>query len=218
MSNIWIIREARSGSTWFTHHLLNTLGYEHCFIDKPTYLSPPIDPNFGFNITAVNDLIDKAHEKTLFSTHMFPIVKLLDPNKKPILIRCARKNYAEQFLSYWLARSTNFEFTNIIAGDTSTNELFDKTSTNQIIVSKREVVNYMRLKKRNEELWNEYAPKFDSYTVYYEDLCETGVDIPPINLYNCRISNDGFTQKLPEYKTKVFFNHDMIHNWIEEYR
>ena len=57
-----------------------------------------------------------------------------------------------------------------------------------------------------------------NFTVYYEDLCDSGIDIPPIELYGHTItSRDSYTIKLPEYKHKQCINYDMVEKWINEY-
>lgn len=217
MSTIWIIREPRSGSTWFTHHVVNHLGFDHCFVDRNVVGLPSDGSNLEFDSEAVLNEINKfSPTNTIFSTHFFTMMRMMDRFEDPIIIRCARRNTLDQFLSHSLAKSTNYKFTNITTDEQQ--EVFDNlVESSRLLIPKKDLAEYVRIKRRNETIWDEFAPKFKNFTVYYEDLCEIGVDIPLLNMYNCKIEDNGFTQKLPDYKTKVFLNYDMIQKWISEY-
>ena len=220
MSTIWIIREPRSGSTWLTYRVAKQLGLPHFFIDRTVVGSSPIDSELEFDIEVLLKEVNQfPKDSTIFSTHFFTMLRIMDRFEDPIIIRCARRNKLDQFLSDYLAKSTNYSFTNITTDEhqKTTRELFEQLTETRLLVPKRDLVEYLRIKKRNEVLWDTYATKFKNFTVYYEDLCENGVDIAPLNLYNCRIEENGHTEKLPEYKTKVFLNYDMIQNWIKDY-
>lgn len=220
MSTIWIIREPRSGSTCFTEHVATRLGFNHCFLDSMvTGALAQRYPELGFNPTAAISKINKfSQNNTVFSTHFFNMLQIIDRFEDPIVIRCTRRNTLEQFLSYCLIKSTNYKFTSINPTERKTNqEQFDKLLDSHLLIPKKDVTEYMLAKSRDEAIWNEFAPKFKNFTVYYEDLCENGVDIPLLNMYNCKIDENGYTQKLPDYKTKVFLNYDMIQKWISEY-
>ena len=193
------------------------------YINKNIELSKPIVDQMiklGFDVDVfLNEVNRHPLESTVFSTHFFTGMELLDRFDNPIIIRCIRRNKAEQFLSHWLVKMSGYQFTNLTHDENyeKHRELFEKTTQQQTVVPKKAVDDYMRLRLRNEMLWDQYATKYENFTVYYEDLCENGVDIPSINLYNCKITNEGITSKLPDYKTKVFLNRDMIQNWINEY-
>ena len=220
MSTIWIIREPRSGSTWLTHHVAKQLGLLHFFIDRTVVGSSPAESELEFDIEVLSKEVSKfPKDSTIFSTHFFTMLHIMDRFEDPIIIRCTRRNKLEQFLSDYLAKTTNYSFTNITTDEQqqTTREIFEQLIETRLLVPKKDLVEYLRIKKRNEVLWDTYATKFKNFTVYYEDLCENGVDIAPINLYNCRIEESGHTEKLPEYKTKVFLNYDMIQNWIKDY-
>ncbi len=220
MSTIWIIREPRSGSTWFTEQVAKHLGFDHCFLDSITGgLGIQSDPNLGFDSSAVLSKINRfSGTKTIYSTHFFNVLQIIDRYDDPIVIRCARRNTLDQFLSYYLIKTANHRFTNINSNrQQATQEQFDKLVESRFLIPKKDLIDYVFAKRRDEEIWNEFAPKFKNFTVYYEDLCENGVDIPLLNMYNCKIDENGYTQKLPDYKTKVFLNYDMIQKWISEY-
>lgn len=221
MSTILIFREPRTGGTWFSDHVATFFGFDECFLDGTRVGLPPADSDLEFNVDDFFNVIkNRSLESTVFSTHFFTALKVIDRLDNPILIRCARRNTVEQFLSYWLIKTTGYRFTNFTRDENyeKHKESFEKAIQQQLIVPKKDVTQYMRIKQRNEMLWEEYATKYQNFTVYYEDLCETGVDIPFINLYNCKITNEGLTEKLPEYKSKVFLNYDMIQKWIEDYQ
>lgn len=217
MSVIWIFREPRTGGTWFSDHVASSLGFKQCFISGTV---AGIDSDLGFDSDYfLNEVKRHPLESTVFNTHFFTGLKLLDHFENPILIRCIRRDKTEQFLSHWLIKMAGYQFTNLIHDENyeKYKELFEKATQQQIIVPKKYVDEYMQVRISNERLWEQYATKYENFTVYYEDLCENGVDIPSINLYNCKITSEGITSKLPEYKTKVFLNRDMIQNWIDEY-
>ena len=222
MSVIWIFREPRTGGTWFSDHVAKNLGFTQCFIDGTRAGPPPPNSELGFDSESFFKEVHKFPlESTVFNTHFFTALLLMDRFENPILIRCARRNKTEQFMSHWLTKMTDYRFTNIIPGDDSHQrsvELFEKVTQQPTVVPKKDVETYMRVRLRNEMLWDQYATKYQNFTVYYEDLCENGVDIPFINLYNCKITSEGLTEKLPEYKSKVFLNRDMIQKWIEDYK
>lgn len=222
MSTIWIIREPRSGSTWLTHHVAKQLGLLHFFIDRTVVGASPAESELGLEFDSevlLKEVNKFPKDSTIFSTHFFTMLRIMDKFEDPIIIRCARRNKLEQFLSDYLAKTTNYSFTNITTDEQqqTTREIFEQLTETRLLVPKKDLVEYLRIKKRNEVLWDTYATKFKNFTVYYEDLCENGVDIAPINLYNCRVEENGHTEKLPEYKTKVFLNYDMIQNWIKDY-
>jgi hypothetical protein len=218
MSAIWIFREPRSGSTWFSNYVVTTMNRTHCFIDRSSVGFAQYTDNLEFAIEPfLNTVYKYDPNNTVFTTHFFSALATMDRFDDPIVIRCARKNKTEQFMSHCLAQSTRYQFTNITTDEhqEKNKQLFDWITQNPMLIPKKDLVEYMRISARNDDLWNRHASKFRNFTVYYEDLCETGVDIPPLNLYNCKIE-EGLTQKLPEYKSRVFLNYDMIQRWAND--
>jgi hypothetical protein len=93
---------------------------------------------------------------------------------------------------------------------------FNHTVKNPVEASKKDVIECLSIMKTHDDLWKKYSVNFKNYTIVYED-CEQGITVPDIDV-NLKFSNfTGFTKKIPEYKTKVFSNYDMIVLWCEEF-
>lgn len=218
MSTIFLFREPRTGSTWFSNHLAKHLNRKHCFIENEFALKSML----GFSKERFLFEINKHDmNNTLFSTHLFEFLPLLEQYENPIVIRCSRRDKFDQFLSHNFLKYSQRTFgplTNIISGEIEEKcrTYFDELISTQTVVSKNEVISYMHMVNEWNSLWNQYASRYENYTVYYEDLCDSGIDIPSLGLYNCKMNVKGTTMKLPEYKSKVFLNYEMIHKWIKE--
>ena len=220
MSAIWIFREPRSGSTWFSNHVTTSLRRTHCFLDR-NRLGFSMEHELSFSQENFRNTINQHDiDNTVFTTHFFSALTLMNEFDNPILIRCARKDKAEQFMSHMLVKYSPTHFTNITNDENlnKTKESFQELSKIETVVPKKEVDDYMRMVSSWNTLWDQYASTHQNYTIYYEDLCNFGIDIPEIGLYNCKIDSSGLTSQLPDYKTKVFLNYDMIQKWINEYR
>jgi hypothetical protein len=219
MRTIFLFREPRSGSTWFSNHLAKHLNRNHCFVENKLNLQGMLGFSKARFLLEVN-----RHDanNTVFSTHYFTCLPLLEQYENPIVIRCSRKDKFEQFMSYVFlkySQHTSIPFTNIVSGEGEEKccIYFDELiNTQQTVVSKHEVISYINMVNQWDSFWNLYATKYEHHTVYYEDLCDSGIDIPSLGLYNCKIDSTGTTMKLPEYKSKVFLNYEMIHKWIKE--
>ncbi len=83
------------------------------------------------------------------------------------------------------------------------------------IITKRDLTIVHRMYVENQKLWDEYSKLYPSCTIYYEDLCE-GIDIPLLELTDCKLSNNLEIKKLPDYKQRVFLNYDMLVKWTQE--
>jgi hypothetical protein len=103
------------------------------------------------------------------------------------VFRCTRKNKCEQFLSEVAVHHIGNSFRNIEKdGPTQDIESFYNFTKQQIKIDFKNVVKFMRRKENEDYLWNEYAPLYENYTLYYEDM-SVPFDIPVLNLYNIMI-------------------------------
>ena len=85
------------------------------------------------------------------------------------------------------------------------------------MITKKEVYEYLDENQSWKNDWNQYASNYRNYTIFYEDLCEKGVDIPDLGVYSFSITDGATTRKLPDYKERLILNHEMVRNWIAEY-
>lgn len=208
MSTIWVFREQRTGGTAFVDLLCKQLG-------KRNYFAHPEE--VGSHISDQNELI--------INTHSFEFLDYLGDYENPTLIRCARRNKTEQFLSilmlHWMG-ATVYRHTDVrnrgynIQPDTPSDFINLFNSVPPAIITKREVLAVARLSKLCDDKWNAIAPRYNGVTVYYEDLCE-GVDIPLLGLTNVKLTPELDVKPLPtDYKKNVFLNYDMLVKWANE--
>ena len=206
MSNIWIFREPRSGSTAFVNQITTCLNKKHFFVNHKNFSTIDINSD------------------TIYSTHDFDLLESFGKfQEKPILIRCTRKDKIEHCLSNLLIKYIHSQ---IYDKDRIWNTTRDNSNiTNMNIFSeakptiftKNKVLEYLRFKQSMENYWNSYSCDYENTTVFYEDLCTTGVDIPVLGIKSLHILNDdSITVKLPEYKTKLCLNYALVKRWINE--
>jgi len=202
---IWVFREERSGSTAFLNLLVKRLRL-------PVYH------------VSSDEALPVIQDKAIFTTHDFPLLKDLSIHDEPVLIRCTRKNKAEQYLSdlmrWWMGETVDKalnmydrEYTLREEGYAELIERFEKVEPTVITKSRLAWIHKKYADKRH--FWNTYANNYPNCTVYYEDLCE-GIDLPMFGLTDFKLTNDLVVKKLPDYKRRVFLNHDMLVKWTQE--
>jgi len=206
MSVVWILREMRSGSTAFAETLAEQLARPHMPIVLHAGTSHPLSTD----------------EDMIYSTHSFHTITQLDSYQDPILIRCTRRDLTEQCISHLIATTFNSKvpnlekFWNMRRPKGKNQNIFD--TIEPLTFTKKQVVEYLDLNKSWKIYWDTHAHKYRNYTVYYEDLCEEGVDIPDLGVYSFSINDEtATTQRLPNYKNRICLNHAMIQKWISEY-
>lgn len=205
MNIVWIFREMRSGSTALTSHIAHHLNRPQCILKplpKHKYVFQIPDP-----------------EKYVFSTHSFLLLnKMKSYKKKPILIRSSRKNKLEQVLSRLFLEKVNAgknpseHFMNITNRNVN---IFDLTEPFEVPLE--DVYTCLENLKMDDYYWDTISLFFPNQTVYYEDLCDTGVSIPLLNIPHLKLSTNSFTQKIPDYKKKMFINYDEIVQYVHNY-
>ena len=209
MSVIWIFREMRSGSTAFAETLAERLNRPYCsVVDTSDELHPLIDD-----------------ETIIFSTHSFNILAQMVSYNNPILIRCTRRNLIEQCLSHLISTKINnqlpdnMRFWNDRRDENRIENRNKFYNFDPFLVTKKEVFDYLNINQSWKKNWNLYSQGYRNYTVYYEDLCEKGINIPELELYNFSITEGATTKQLQSsYKERVLLNHMMIRNWVDEYQ
>ena len=209
---IWLFREPRSGSTWITRKLAEITGREHVFIEQSmTHLTMDRRlANFGNRVQTDRDF------DCILSTHHFMFLEHMKNYTDPVLIRVARKDVTEQFVSHFLAELTNWRHPNLHpesnAGAIAS--VFAEVGTGHIVPRQR-VENYTRQKKEWERLWNQHAEAYQHCTVYYEDMMSV-FDLPLIEVQGLQMKEVDSTMPMPYNKQEIIRNYNQIDGWIKE--
>lgn len=196
---IWVFREARSGSLAFTNWLSRV-------VDKPMH-----------SVESVDQMVDD--NSLLFHSHNFEMLRELKKEENPIIFRCSRRDKAEQLLSRIAHDHTGLVN---IHDDTTNEELeyFNDVTQNQnVTVTVSQVLNFLQDFQEDDDLWNEYAPKFISQVVYYEDGADK-IDLPGLGLYDFHYGygDDQWIRKLPDnYKQSFYTNYDHVKELLRMY-
>jgi hypothetical protein len=214
---VWVFREQRSGSTWFTTRLANHLSRESHFFDIETNFT-----KIRFNEQEkfrekffTNRVQQKEDINKILNTHDFLACKGLQNYENPIVFRVSRKNKIEQFFSLYLA---NLSYSNNYGMNIwSTKELENCPKYDNIIVSKKDIDFFIKVQKKNDFLWKSFANMYDTEIVYYEDLLETYTSkvIPDVSFsLKNNYANETLTVKLPYNKKEIFLNYDFVEKYI----
>ena len=81
----------RSGSTAFAETLAERLNRPYCAVTDTSNEDHPLTPD----------------DMTVYSTHSFYSIRMMEHYDDPLLIRCTRRDLAEQCLSHLLAKKIN---------------------------------------------------------------------------------------------------------------
>ena len=226
---IWLFREARTGSGWALQSLSSSLNKTVVHYDlvlgnrnvkEETYFELYNQKNLLSTEKRFEELIKQEtvfDTDRIYSSHFMFLLSKLN-NQNTYVLRTTRRNKIDQCVSllylkyyprimkqYFVDESKNLNL-----------NYFNHTINNPVEVSKKDVIDCLSLMKTHDDLWKKYSGNFKNYTIVYED-CEQGINIPNLDA-QLKFSNfTGFTKKIPEYKTKVFTNYDMIVSWCEEF-
>ena len=209
---IWLFREPRSGSTWLTRKLVELTGRDHVFIEQ-SMMQLTMDRRLADFRNRVQS--DRDFD-CILSTHHFMFLECIENYTNPVLIRTARKDVTEQFISHFLAELTEWRHPNLHPEGNVDDivNLFAEIGTGHI-VPRRKVENYMRQKKEWDRLWDQYAASYENCTVYYEDM-SSSFDLPLINLTGLQMKEVDTTMPMPYNKREIIRNYDQIDRWIKE--
>lgn len=203
---IWLLREPRSGSTWFSRKL-------GVFLNRPDKWFDNRDQQ-----EMENFFVSRKQQDTdcniVFDTHYFCALKGLKNYTDPIVLRVTRKNKVEQFLSKVIATKYNHNQVFNILSEEERNNLpkIEKT-----VVPMSEVREFIRKSKQNDSLWKEYSPQYRSETIYYEDLLNGfSSKIFPITNWSMQIEEEGMPLKLPYNKKDIFVNYEQVRSLIKQ--
>lgn len=205
--DIWIYRDPRSGSTGFSKYMSSVLNRRFYCADYHTHT---IDDNGSVLWRGTPSV------ELMLNTHYTSTLENLPLYKNPFIFRCLRKNLCEQFLSLQLMGHVGSGFHNFekFTDSPNTAGFYNFIETTKLTVSMLEVYHFLKFKKQEHTNWKKYTSGYETYTIFYEDI-NTPFDIPSLNLYNVNV--DSHTEKLPDYKRKVFLNYDEVNQWINSF-
>lgn len=210
---IWLFREPRSGSDWLTRSLSNALKRQVYFINKNTVPYPKnvTSSKRTEQIYFENRKQELNDHTLLLNTHCFNALESLDNYANPIVIRSSRRNRTEQFISQYLAwQTSNF---NVFSQDA----IAALPKFEPFTIPEDDLYHFIKIKKSTNNLWKDYASKYENEIVYYEDLL-LGWESKIFNL-KLRMTNDSddyFPKKLPYNKKEFIINYDQIDGIIKE--
>ena len=202
--------------------LFKKLSYSHIYVEenKLNLDTKTLLEEVKFNIESYKN------KSVINFTHTFDLLEALELYDEPLFIlRTVRKDLLEQALSYIFMNRTQenhkdfYRFPNIYLADNGTPQdyIFNNAiNDNHLIqVEKQEILDFIKLKRNRETLWKKYSSKYETQTIYYEDLYN-GVDVPQLELNNIYFGKDDSTIKLPYDKKSLFVNYNEIEEWIYE--
>lgn len=208
--NIWIFAEERSGSTAFSHRLSSLINKELYWIDTVKDLS---------------DYNTLKKDQYIFHTHDFNILTKLE-SEDTFCIRTTRIDRIEQVLSFLIIQKMNKEkrdsasiFWNLKRDDYKNRYEIFTSYAGKVILSKQECIHNYNYFVSKDKIWDSYSKNFKNITVHYENLCESGVEIPQLNIDSINICNDqSSTIKLPtDYKQNYCYNYVMAKKWLQDF-
>lgn len=199
MSNIFIFREPRTGSTAFTQFLIKKLNKKDIFFDREKH-----------NISILNDV-----SNSIIHTHDFNLLNNLNFFPNPILIRTTRKNKVDQFISYYIFSRMISATPPHLRSVISKNDALQKIQP--IIIYEKQIKTWADNVIKDELSWCNIAKNYSNTIIYYEDWVDSTIDIPILNLTNCNVSNEADEKKLPEYKKELIINYDMVCKWVNKH-
>jgi hypothetical protein len=196
---IWVFREARSGSLVFTNWLSRV-------VDKPMH-----------SVESVEDMVDD--NSLLFHSHNFEMLRELKEEENPIIFRCSRKDKGEQLLSRIAHEHTGLANINNGTSKAELEHYLTVTQNQNITVTVSQVLSFLHIYHESDNLWNEYAPKFISQVVYYEDGAGN-IDLPGLELYDFdyNYGNDKWFRKFSgSYKKNFYSNYNHVKELLRMY-
>ena len=243
---IWLFRQPRSGSTWFKLSLIYELNRMPVnFVmqqPKPKFKSTynqwvVIEPKRKDDIQTFfeNRMQQPDDNKFILDTHLFDGLHGLKNYTNPIVIRVARKNVTEQFISHIVASRSlvwNIQPDRVNPPPDVTMEKYKSLSN--ISIDTQEVLHWITTRKHQDDLWESYSGSYESETVYYEDLLDNWQsNILPIQVsmgnntsyltqksnvdpnINKMLRERPSTIKLPYDKREIIMNYDEVDSIIK---
>jgi LPS sulfotransferase NodH len=199
---VWLFREPRSGSTWLSNYLAEKLNRQFRLVDNMSV----------YNRDDIVFFQKSNDENMLLNTHCFRLIHSMKNYTNPVLIRCYRKNTFEQILSLAVTQRTHFYNIHDDIGRVTFENDIQRLENIGIRLEKKQVENYINLRNKMTDYWNQYAKQYENYEFCYEELVQ-GCEIFNFG----KVSMQGYTEVLPDnYKSRVFVNYDEIKEWCNQ--
>jgi hypothetical protein len=198
---IWLFREQRSGSTYFTHALSAHLDRLHNFIDK----GEDVDIKEIYNIFSDSN----EHNKIIYSTHNFGFLSLIAQySNNPIIFRTTRKDKTEQVISLYLAefKLRKWHFSN--------EEEFYKLNVKPFKINFTEIDFYLDRFWKSYTIWEQLSSFFENYTIFYED--RENFECPYFTTKNWNFFDKEIYPRIPSpfSKKDLILNYDEANHYI----
>ena len=209
---IWVLREYRSGSTWFTMKLCKLLNKEFYFFDNK--LKTNFQDREKFFVSRKQEKDDYMR---ILNTHHYFALKSFNNYNNPIVFNVTRKNRTEQFLSFYFAFKYSSNIPNKVAVNLSKDKLDLFPKYEKHVVPEIDALEFCKTVKSNSKLWYNNCNNFEHETIYYEDLLD-GYNSKLLRTNLCmetEMDND-LPVKLPYNKQEVVLNYSKIENIILE--
>jgi hypothetical protein len=211
---LWVFAEERSGSSWLTDTLCILLHRNPEYVEMD---NEEIDDE-EWSATVARDPVKYSDVRCIFQTHRFAILKTVPG--APVLLRTTRREQLEQVLSVLFLdriKRTSPEFWRLphvfrSRGPARFRQVVESTAGDT--VQEHEIEAYFERKRSRDALWNQYAQRHDTQTIFYEDLFH-GVAVPVLGLW---LNFPGPSQyvKLPYDKRVLFSNYEQIVEWVQK--
>ena len=205
---VWVFREERSGSTWFTSKLCHHLNRQFYFFDGyQAHKNFKDREEYFLNRKQENEDYDRV-----LNTHNFFAMKSLGNYDNPVILRITRKDKVEQIISLYMTSMINLHNIHNNA------ELAKLPKLDKFIIPINKIEDYVNQFVSYEEHWQKYSLKYERVTVYYENLLDS-YSSPLLNISNWSMKNlnDSPTLKLPYDKKTLVLNYNQIELYIKKY-
>ena len=211
---VWVFSEERSGSSWLSDEISRRLNLP-C-LDVMKVLSSDLLVCKGYNSINSKHITASIRNNAVFHCHFFHLLK---KDIDGIILRTTRRMTFEQMLSYRIVYESKnknpkfYYYPHVHVNNTEMDYNFQQMiTTMEIELYEDEVIEYVKLKKERNLLWDEFSK--NKQTIYYEDLYR-GIDIPELNLKNIKFSDGGFSEKLKYDKRSVIKNWKQAEIWFK---
>lgn len=213
---IWVLREQRSGGTWFVEKCCEVLKRESYFFEQTSEYNKL--PMFRTKYCFLNRVQETKDSQRILNTHDFSAVESLHNYTNPKIFRITRRDKTEQFLSLYLSNLTKKSLNVVKYYNVYDKDTLDKLPKyNNLIVEKSAVIQFLDRQKIINDYWNSATSNFECELIYYEDLLQTHHS-KLLNLsFNMQEESLNLPIKLPYNKREIFINYDKIDDLINSY-
>lgn len=206
---IWVFKQPRTGSHWFTYSLGSYLKREPVTFDEELHSQR----RFPYPEQHVVDFFvarkqQPADVNSIIHTHHFYAMESLKNYKNPIIFFTARKNATEQIISAYVTKLTN-----IFNLGNKNQETFPKLEP--FVVPIPYALEELFMRRQYRYYWSQWCNNYEHEIVYYEDILEGWTSkIIPVSFVNVTLKRT--TAKLPYDKRELVINYDELDKVCKE--